>query len=115
MKDYFELEVLIEEWAREKGIFEKGNPIAQAGKTLEEATELMIAVAFDDKEEIRDAIGDIMVTLIIQAKMQRMSIEECLTAAYEVISKRKGTMVNGQFVKDVASHDAFLSSNETHT
>jgi hypothetical protein len=41
-----------------------------------------------------------MVTLIIQAKMQGMTIEECLNAAYDVISKRTGKMVNGQFVKD---------------
>ena len=28
------------------------------------------------------------------------TIEECLNAAYDVISKRTGTMVNGHFLKD---------------
>ena len=46
-------------------------------------------------------MGDIMVTLIIQAKMQNVSLEYCLKSAYNVISKRTGKMVNGQFVKDI--------------
>ena len=100
MKDFFELEVLIEEWAKEKGILDKATPIKQALKTLEETTELCNAIVNNDLEEIKDAIGDIMVTLIIQAKMQGMTIEECLNAAYDVISKRTGKMINGQFVKD---------------
>ena len=72
----------------------------QAEKTHEEVLELMAAIDEDDRDEIKDAIGDIMVTLIIQAKMQGMTIEECLNAAYDVISKRTGRMVNGQFLKD---------------
>jgi len=100
MKDYFELECAIEQWAEDKGILAKATPIKQAMKTQEELTELCNAILNDDKEEIKDAIGDIMVTLIIQAKMQGMTIEECLNAAYDVISKRTGQMVNGQFVKD---------------
>ena len=100
MKDFFELEVLIEEWAKEKGILEKATTMKQAEKTLEEVLELMSAIDEDNREEIKDAIGDIMVTLIIQAKMQGMTIEECLNAAYDVISKRTGKMINGQFVKD---------------
>lgn len=100
MKDYFELEVCIEQWAKDKGILDKATPMKQAMKTQEELTELCNAILDDDKEEIKDAIGDIVVTLIIQAKMQGMTIEECLNAAYDVISKRTGKMVNGQFVKD---------------
>lgn len=98
--DYFELEAAVENWAAEKGILDKATPIKQAMKTQEELTELCNAILDNDKEEIKDAIGDIMVTLIIQAKMQGMSIEDCLESAYNVISKRTGKMVNGQFVKD---------------
>lgn len=100
MKDYFELETAIEHWAVEKGILDKATPLKQALKTLEETTELCNAVANNDRDEIKDAIGDIVVTLIIQAKMQGMTVEECLNAAYNVISKRTGKMINGQFVKD---------------
>jgi hypothetical protein len=38
--------------------------------------------------------------MIIQAEMQGVTIEECLNSAYDVISKRTGKMINGQFVKD---------------
>lgn len=100
MKDYFELECAIEVWAEEKGILAQATPIKQAMKTQEELTELCNAILNDDKEEIKDAIGDIVVTLIIQAKMQGLTIEECLNTAYDVISKRTGQMVNGQFIKD---------------
>jgi len=98
--DYFELECAVETWAEEKGILSKATPMAQALKTLEECTELGVAVNNNDRAEIIDAMGDIMVTLIIQAKMQDLSLEECLESAYNVIAKRTGKMVNGQFVKD---------------
>jgi len=100
MKDYFELETCVEAWAEEKGIFEKGTPMAQGIKTLEECVELVEAINKDDKHEVIDAMGDIMVTLIIQAKMQGVTLEACLNSAYKVISSRTGKMVNGQFVKD---------------
>jgi NTP pyrophosphatase (non-canonical NTP hydrolase) len=100
MKDYFELEVAIEQWAKDKGILDNATTMKQAEKTHEEVLELMSAIDEDNREDIKDAIGDIVVTLIIQAKMQGMTIEECLNAAYDVISKRTGKMINGQFVKD---------------
>ncbi len=99
--DYFELECAVEHWAKEKGILDKATPMAQALKTLEETTELCTAINSNDRAEIIDAMGDIMVTLIIQAKMQNISLEQCLESAYNVISKRKGKMINGQFVKEI--------------
>ena len=99
-RDFFELEVCVQQWAKEKGIFEKGTPLKQALKTLEEVTELLNAIADNDEAEIEDAIGDILVTLIILAEMQEVTLEECLNGAYDIISKRTGKMVNGQFVKD---------------
>ena len=98
--DYFELECEVEHWAEEKEILSKATPMAQALKTLEECTELGVAVNNNDRAEIIDAMGDIMVTLIIQAKMQGLKLEECLESAYNVIAKRTGKMINGQFVKD---------------
>ena len=103
MKSYGELEALVLAWAEQKGILERGTPIAQAGKTMEECTELMVAIANGDEHETIDALGDILVTIIIQAEMQEVSLTECLESAYNVISKRTGKMVNGQFVKDNGS------------
>ena len=108
--DYFELECAVESWAQEKGILDKATPMAQALKTLEETTELCTAINSNDRAEIIDAMGDIMVTLIIQAKMQGLKLEECLESAYNVIAKRTGKMINGQFVKD--DEDKFSEWND---
>lgn len=105
MNDYKELERLVIEWAKQKGILEKATTIAQAGKTMEECTELMVAIARHDDDEILDALGDILVTIIIQAEMQGVCLVDCLAMAYNVISKRTGKMVNGTFVKDSEKKD----------
>lgn len=113
---YNELEPLVIEWAKEKGILEKATPLAQCDKTFEEVEELCEALEYQSiniesftnskdkevntKEEIKDALGDILVTIIIQAEMQGLKLEDCLQSAYDVISKRTGKMINGQFVKD---------------
>jgi NTP pyrophosphatase (non-canonical NTP hydrolase) len=100
MMDYNQLEALVIEWAENKGILEKATTSAQANKTMEECQELIDAIQDDNREEIADALGDILVTIIIQAKMQNMSLVECLEGAYNIIAKRTGKMVDGQFVKD---------------
>ena len=100
MKDYRELESQVIDWAKDKGIFEKGTPLKQSYKTIEEVAELISAVSINDKAEIKDALGDIIVTLIIQAKMQDLDLMECVESAYNIISQRTGKMVNGTFVKD---------------
>jgi NTP pyrophosphatase (non-canonical NTP hydrolase) len=91
---------LIEQWAEEKGILSKATPIKQAMKTQEEVNELCHAILDENRDEIKDAIGDIMVTLIIQCKMQSMDLHDCLKSAYNVIKSRTGKMVDGVFVKD---------------
>jgi NTP pyrophosphatase (non-canonical NTP hydrolase) len=99
-KSYQELEALVIVWAQQKGIFEKGTPIAQCNKTSEEVEELFDAIINNDKAEIIDALGDILVTIIIQAEMQGLKLTECLESAYNVIAKRKGKMIDGTFVKE---------------
>ena len=100
MKSYGELEALTIAWAAQKGILENATTMRQAEKTHEEVLELMAAIDDDNKEEIIDALGDILVTIIIQAEMQGLKLVDCLESAYNVISKRTGRMENGQFVKD---------------
>jgi NTP pyrophosphatase (non-canonical NTP hydrolase) len=100
MKSYNELEALVIVWAHQKGILDNGTPFAQCQKTLEEVNELRYAIANDDRAEIIDALGDILVTIIIQSEMQGLNLVECLESAYNVISKRTGKMVDGTFVKD---------------
>ena len=88
------------EWARLKGILDNGTREGQAWKTIEEANELLKAVQENNDAEIVDAIGDVFVTIIIQAHMNGLKVEDCLRSAYDVISKRTGRMEGGVFVKD---------------
>ena len=97
---YRTLEAKIEEWAKNKGIMSKGTPTAQALKTLEECNELIDAIDKEDLYETSDAIGDILITLIIQAEMQGLNVIDCLQSAYDIVNKRTGKMVQGMFVKD---------------
>jgi NTP pyrophosphatase (non-canonical NTP hydrolase) len=115
MRSYGELEALVIAWAAQKGILENGTPIAQAHKTWEEVNELEEAIRNNDREEIIDALGDILVTIIIQAEMQGVRLTECLESAYNVIAKRTGKMVGGQFVKDDTGHSGFSNDNQSNT
>lgn len=157
-----ELRLKVIDWAKDRGIMEKATPLSQCTKVMEECLELVVADLNKDEAEIKDAVGDILVTLFIEAELlgigyakiqerihvheswagyipskilgeslilfthiQKGSTEdlhdiiaytiamllsyckcmdlnpiECLQGAYDVISKRKGKMVNGVFVKD---------------
>jgi len=90
----------IREWAKQRGLYEKGDTKTQFLKLMEEAGELGRAILKDDKAEFVDAIGDMVVVLTNLAHLGGTSIEECVDSAYNVISKRTGKMVNGTFVKD---------------
>ena len=91
---------LIREWAEEKGIYEHGDSKTQFVKLMEEAGEVGRAILKDDDDEIKDGIGDMVVVLTNLAELSGLTIEECIESAYNVISKRKGKMINGTFVKN---------------
>ena len=91
---------LIRIWAEDKGIYDKGNSKTQYLKLMEEAGELAEALLKEDKAEIQDAIGDMIVVLTSIAKFEDLKVEDCIQSAYNVIAKRTGKMVNGTFVKD---------------
>jgi NTP pyrophosphatase (non-canonical NTP hydrolase) len=118
MTTFEQLNKQIIEWAEARNIIKGATPIKQAYKTLEECGELIEGVSeqvtcdrighvygFEapksgPKTAIADAIGDIVVTLCIQAKMQGLDIVECLQGAYNEIKDRRGKMVGGKFVKE---------------
>ena len=98
--EYKELESLVIKWAKEKGIFDKSTPDIQCEQIIEEAYGLHEVICFENKENIIDSLGYILVSIIIQSEMQGLKLEDCLQSAYDVISKRNGEMINGTFVKD---------------
>ena len=91
---------LIRTWARERGLYDKGDTKTQFCKLMEEAGELGRAVLKDDDKEFVDAIGDMVVVLTNLAHLGGTSIEYCIDSAYHEIKDRKGGMKNGTFVKD---------------
>jgi len=94
---------LIRAWAKERGIYEKGDSKTQYVKLMEEAGELAKALLTNNKLEIKDAIGDMVVVLTNLAKLENMKLEDCVFSAYTEIANRKGSMQNGTFVKNSGS------------
>ena len=91
---------LIREWARDRGLYDHGDPKTQSLKLVEEVGEICRATLKEDHDEVIDGIGDCVVVLTNLAQLHGVSIEECIASAYGVISKRTGEMVNGTFKKD---------------
>lgn len=90
----------IREWAKAKGIYEKGDPKTQFLKLAEEFGELAQSLLKNNPEEFMDAIGDCVVVLTNLAELNDVKIEDCINGSYSVIAKRTGKMINGTFVKD---------------
>jgi NTP pyrophosphatase (non-canonical NTP hydrolase) len=91
---------LIRAWAMDRGLYDKGDTKTQALKLVEEVGETCRAILKEDREEVIDGIGDCVVVLTNLAELVGVPIEICIEAAYDVISKRTGKMVNGTFKKD---------------
>ena len=112
MDNYEVLVGKVIDWAEERGIFNEGDVLSQLDKTQEELDETILAVkeyqtsALDQEsiskveEEVADGIGDMLVTIIIAARMVNLDTTYCLQMAYDEIKNRTGKMVDGKFVKD---------------
>lgn len=101
MTDTFKtLNDLTLQWARDRNLIEGSDPKSQFLKTVSEMGELADAINKGSTEEQIDAIGDVLVTLIIVAEQLGLTLTECLAVAYMEIKDRKGKMINGVFVKE---------------
>lgn len=86
-------------WADNRGILD-GRIETQTLKLGEEFGELQKAVLKDKPEDIKDAIGDIIVVLVSIAHFNGHSVADALSMAYDTISKRTGfTNSKGDFIK----------------
>ena len=90
----------IRDWADKRGIYDSGDTKTQFVKLMEEVGELGKAILKDDKDEFVDAIGDCIVVLTNLSHLGGFDVEHCISSAYNEISNRTGSMVNGTFVKD---------------
>lgn len=89
----------VAEWGRDKGI---DNPVMQYAKLNEEVGEIAHELTRNNykSDEMKDALGDTFVTLIILADILGYDIVGCLAEVYGVIKERTGKTINGSFVKD---------------
>ena len=116
MKNFKELNENVLDWAKDKGILDKATPLTQWGKTQEEVDETREALFAlqnnlltyvnskgqekNTREEVKDGLGDVFVTLLIECKLVNLNPLDCLEEAYNIIAKRTGKMIDGTFVKD---------------
>jgi NTP pyrophosphatase (non-canonical NTP hydrolase) len=115
METFTALELDVIRWAEARKIIPNSDIAAQARKTLEEAGELLEAAAslkalahcgseFDLlvwKDKYEDAVGDVVVTLIIGCALADINLTDCLAKAYNEIKDRRGYLLeDGIFVKE---------------
>ena len=91
----------IRDWAKERGLYAKGDVKTQFLKLGEEFGETSKAIMNKNDAEIKDGIGDMVIVLTNLAHLQGTTIEDCVNSAYLEIKNRKGKMENGTFVKDL--------------
>ena len=100
-----ELQEFVLNWAYERNIVNAKNTHKQFMKVTEELGELAEGINKDNQGQIKDSLGDILVTLIILSKDLDVDLLDCLKGAYGVIKDRTGKTVNGVFVKEEDLHE----------
>ena len=96
------------DWGKERGIVKYENRNQQMLKCVSEIGELADALIkykptegeLHYNEEIEDAMGDTLVTLILLGEDLGLDLVKSLDVAYGIIKNRTGKNVNGVFVKD---------------
>lgn len=98
---YADVESRILRWGEARGIVQHATAQSQAIKTLEEVTELFDALNRNSTADVQDAIGDIVVTLIMVCAVMDIDLVTCVEGAYAQIKDRKGYLTKeGIFVKE---------------
>ena len=97
---YANTEIAVIQWGEARGIVQNSTAYAQAMKTQEELNELFEAIEDKDVAAMKDAYGDILVTLVMGCACADLDLVECFKGAYEEIKNRKGHLTkDGIFVK----------------
>ena len=91
----------VEQWFIDRNLHTL-NGAGQLTKLNEEVKELEDAFITDNIAEEIDAVGDILVVLIGYCMQRDLDITDCLNSAYWEIKDRKGKVIDGVFVKEVA-------------
>ncbi len=88
----------VKQWGIDKGLHKVGH-LAQAEYTLKETAELLDAYADRNIEEINDAIGDILVTLIVGASNDEVIYDKFTNELYNFMEFKEHHIKNSAFKK----------------
>ena len=98
---YANTEIAVIQWGEARGIVQNSTAYAQAMKTQEELNELFEAIENKDVAAMKDAYGDILVTLVMGCACADLDLVDCFKGAYNEIKNRKGHLTkDGIFVKE---------------
>ena len=103
------LELQVVEWHHARNLIFGSRDHIQYEKLQEECKEL--ALNIENSQSVVDDIGDIIVVLINIAERNHLTLTDCLEHAYNDIKDRKGTMVDGIFVKERIDQSVPVSSS----
>ena len=87
----------IKGWHHDRNLIDGATDKDQFAKLIQEAGELSDNICKGN--DVADDIGDMMVVLINIAERNGLTMTQCLQVAWDDIKDRKGTMVDGVFVK----------------
>lgn len=98
-----EVSDLIFDWGVARNITAEGGAtsLSQIKKLKEEVQEIEDALLAGDEKAAKDGVGDTMVVLLQICRLAGFDLVECLQMAYNEIKDRKGTMIDGVFVKEI--------------
>jgi len=89
------------QWSQDRSIIPNATPVSQLLKAVSEIGELCDAEGKRNIDEIKDAVGDVVVCLINYCALRDIDLVQCLAGAYDQIKDRKGTLMpDGTFVKE---------------
>jgi NTP pyrophosphatase (non-canonical NTP hydrolase) len=92
----------VTQWATDRNLIGGSEPRDQMLKLVEEMGELATAIQKKDRLGQIDAIGDCAVVLCIIAEQLNTRFDYCQEVAWQEIKDRKGRLIDGVFVKEVA-------------
>ncbi len=96
-----ELVQKISDWHKARLITINGNSNTQTIKLGEEYGELCSGIVRGDKDLIADSLGDMFVVMVAVAELEGLTLEECVTGAYDEIKNRKGYLSkDGVFIRE---------------
>ena len=88
----------ITQWHHDRNLIDGATDKDQLAKLIQEMGELSDNIC--KGKDVADDIGYMIVVLINIAERNGLTIEDCLEQAWNDIKDRKGTMVDGIFVKE---------------